>query len=147
MKTKLLFLLALPFLFYGCNKDSFTTKPKISIKSISKTVLSPGDLIIFELDFTDAEGDIQDTFYVQRISKICPGTVNFFSRNRVPEFSPTKNLKGIIEMGFGYDVSSSYASIRGCGSRNDTSYFRFWLKDKANNISDTVVSENIVFLK
>jgi hypothetical protein len=150
MKTKLLILLAIPFVFYACKKDTYTTKPQISVKSINSKELSPGGVLIFQIEFTDKEGDVQDTLYVQKISRVCPGTpgAQFLSRNRVPNFTPISNLKGIMEIGYGYNsAASGYQVISGCGNRNDTTYFKFWLKDKANNISDTITSENIVLLK
>lgn len=150
MKTKLLILFAIPAMFYACKKDTYTTKPQLSIKSINNKTLSPGGLLLFEINFTDKEGDIQDTLWVQKISRTCPTTsgAQFISPNRVPNFSPTPNLKGILEIGYGYNTNvQGYQTIAGCGIKNDTAYFRFWLKDKAKNVSDTLVTENIVFIK
>ncbi len=150
MKTKLLILLAIPFVFYACKKEDYTTKPQISFKSINNKQLKPGDILVFQLNFTDKEGDIQDTLWVQKISRICPTTAGaqFTSRNRVPNFTPTSNLKGILEIGYAYNSSvGGYQTMSGCGNKNDTTYFKFWLKDKANNVSDTIISENIVLLK
>jgi hypothetical protein len=147
MKTKLLILLAIPVMFYACKKDTYTSKPQISIKSISSTVLHQGDLLIFDIQFTDKEGDIQDTLWVQKISRTCTSNT-FKSANLVPDFTPTPNLKGILEIGYSYNSNSQqYQSIQGCGTKNDTTYFKFWLKDKANNISDTITSQDIVLLK
>lgn len=150
MKTKLSILFAIPLFFYACRKDTYTTRPQLSIKSISSTTLSQGSLLLFQLEFTDKEGDIQDTLWVQKISRTCPNTggAQFISPNKVPNFTPTPNLKGILEIGYGYNANiQGYQTISGCGTRNDTSYFRFWLRDKAKNVSDTLVTENIVFLK
>jgi hypothetical protein len=150
MKTKLLILLAIPVMFYACKKDTYTTKPQISIKSISSKELKQGDILIFQLTFTDAEGDIQDTLWVQKFSRTCPNTagVQFISKNRVPDFTPTSNLKGILEIGYAYNANvQGYNTIAGCGNKNDTAYFKFWLKDKGKNVSDTISSENIVLLK
>lgn len=150
MKTKLLILLAIPLVFYACKKDTYTTKPQISVKSINSKQISPGGVLIFQIEFTDKEGDVQDTLYVQKISRVCPTTpgAQFLSRNRVPNFTSTSNLKGIFEIGYGYNSSASgYQVIAGCGNRNDTTYFKFWLKDRANNVSDTISTENIVLLK
>jgi len=150
MKTKLLILLAIPAMFYGCTKSTYTSKPQISVKSISGTTLGAGSLLLFQIQFTDAEGDIQDTLWVQKISRTCPTTAGaqFISRNKVPDFTPTPNLKGILEIGYAYNANiPGYQTMSGCGTKNDTAYFRFWLKDKANNVSDTLVSENIVLLK
>lgn len=150
MKAKLLILLAIPFVFYACKKDTYTTKPQLSVKSINKKELKPGDLLIFQINFTDAEGDIQDTIWVQKISRICPSTpgAQFLSKNKVPEFTPVSNLKGVIEIGYAYNVSGTgYQTIAGCGIKNDTTYFKFWVQDKAKNKSDTLITENIVLLK
>lgn len=150
MKTKLLILLAIPAMFYACKKDTYTTRPQISIKSVNNTTLSQGSLLLFELSFTDAEGDIQDTLFVQKISKTCPATpgAQFISKNKVPNFTPTSNLKGTLEIGYAYNANvQGYSTISGCGTKTDTAYFRFWLKDKAKNVSDTITSANIVLLK
>ena len=150
MKTKILILLAIPVIFYACKKDTYTAKPQISIKSVSSSKLTQGELLIFQLNFTDAEGDIQDTIWVQKISRTCPGTAGaqFISPNRIPDFTPVSNLKGILEIGYAYNSNvQGYPTISGCGTKNDTTFFRFWMKDKANNRSDTISSDNIVLLK
>jgi hypothetical protein len=150
MKTKLLILLAIPAIFYGCSKDTYTSSPQISIKSISSTTLNTGDLLLFDINFTDKEGDIQDTLWIQKFSRTCPNTpgVQFTSLNKVPDFTPTSNLKGILEIGFGYNANiTGYSTISGCGTKNDTAYFKIWLKDLANHVSDTITTPNIVLLK
>lgn len=150
MKTKILILLAIPVMFYACKKDTYTTKPQISIQSVNHNVVAQGDVLIFDIAFTDKEGDIQDTLWVQKVSRTCPTTagVQFISKNKVPDFTPTSNLKGLLEIGYGYNANvQGYSTITGCGSKNDTAYFKFWLKDKANNVSDTITSANIVLLK
>jgi len=150
MKTKILILLAIPVMFYACKKDTYLTKPQISIKSISSTTISPGALLTIELQFTDAEGDISDTLFIQKFSRVCPGQpgVQFSTRNKVPDFTPISNLKGILEIGYAYNANiPGKQTISSCGTKNDTAYFKFWLKDKGKNVSDTITSENIVLLK
>lgn len=150
MKTKIWLVLAIPVMFYACNKDTYTTKPQISIKSLSSTNLSQGEVLTITLSFTDAEGDIQDTLFVQKFSRTCPSTpgVQFLSKNKVPDFTPTSNLKGTLEIGYAYNANiQGYSTISGCGTKNDTAYFKFWLKDKAKNVSDTITSANIVLQK
>ena len=62
--------------------------------------------------------------------------------------TPTAQLKGILEIGYAYNANvPGYSPIVGCGTKNDTAYFRFWLQDKNRNVSDTISSENIVLLK
>ncbi len=151
MKTKILILLAIPVMFYTCKKDTYTTKPQISVKSISSTTISQGQVLLFEIEFTDAEGDIQDTLFYQKYSRTCPSAPGVQipnGRSKVPDFTPTPDLKGVLEVGFGYNANiPGYPSISGCGTKNDTAYFKFWLKDKANNRSDTITSADIVLLK
>ena len=150
MKTKILILLAFPVMFYACQKDTYTTNPQISIKSINSTTVSPGSLLVFQLEFTDKEGDVQDTLYIQKFSRVCPGQTGVQKdlKYKVPDFSPTSNLKGIFEVTCSYNINvPGTLQMIGCGTKTDTAYFKFWLKDKANNISDTITTENIVLLK
>ena len=139
------------FLFGGCKKSaSYDTKPQINFKNINSTSLKTGDLLLFEINFTDKEGDIQDTMWVQKISKTCPNSpgVQFISRNKVPDFTPTPNLAGVLEIGFAYNANvQGYPVIGGCGNKNDTATFKFWLRDKGKNISDTLVSPPIILLR
>ncbi len=150
MRTKILILLAFGSFFYGCGKDTYTTAPQIKFNSASSTVLSQGNILTFTIDFTDKEGDIQDTLWVQKISRTCPTTpgVQFTSKNKIPNFSPTSNLKGKMEISFIYNANApGIASIIGCSNKNDTSYFKFWMKDKAQNRSDTISSPDIVLIR
>lgn len=150
MRTKLLILLTITAFFCGCKKNTYTTKPQISFNSASKTVLNQGDIVTFKINFTDKEGDIQDTLWVQKISRTCPTTagVQFISPNKIPDFTPTSQLKGTLEISFAYNANvGGVSSIIGCSNKNDTSYFKFWLKDKAQNRSDTIASPNIVLIR
>lgn len=81
MRTKLLILLTITCFFYGCKKDEFNTKPTLAFGEVNSRELRQGNLLIFSLNFTDKEGDIQDTLWVQKISKTCPTTpgVQFIS--------------------------------------------------------------------
>ncbi|TAF53537.1 MAG: hypothetical protein EAZ62_04415 [Sphingobacteriia bacterium] len=150
MKAKLLMILTCGSIFYGCTKSNFTTKPKLEFGSASSTVLTQGQIITFTLDFTDKEGDIQDSLWVQKISRTCPTTpgVQFVSKNAIPNFTATPNLKGKMEIRFVYNANvSGIQSIVGCTNRNDTSIFKFWMKDRAQNRSDTVSSPEIVLIR
>lgn len=150
MTTKILILLTISTFFYACSKDTYTTAPQITFNNASSTVLSQGNIVTFQIDFTDKEGDIQDTLWVQKVSRTCPNTpgVQFVSKNKVPNFTPTTNLRGKLEISFVYNANvTGIASIIGCSNKNDTAYFKFWLKDKAQNRSDTIVSPDIILIK
>lgn len=150
--TKLLIITGLLlFIVMGCDKTTFTTKPQISFKNISNTTLSATNpILFFEIRFTDKEGDVQDTLWVQKISKVCPNSpgVQFISKNKVPDFTSVPNQEGVLEIGFAYNANiGNYPVITGCGNRNDTATFKFWLRDKAKNVSDTLVSPPIILLR
>lgn len=133
-------------IFIGCKKEKFTTKPQLTFKSINTKVLDRGQIIIFTLGYTDLEGDLQDSIYVEKIEPTCTQS-GFISKYIIPNFPSTKNAEGDIQVSFGYNVDN-YPLIKApqC-SRNDTCYFRFALKDKAQNVSDTVKSDVFVIIK
>ncbi|HJV20716.1 MAG TPA: hypothetical protein VJ552_12610 [Sediminibacterium sp.] len=150
MRTKILILLTFAAFFYACKKSSYTTRPQISFNNVNSTVLYQGNIVTFQLNFTDKEGDIQDTLWVEKVSRTCPSTpgVQFISKNKVPDFTANSNLDGKLEISFVYNANvPGLSSIIGCSNKNDTSYFRFWLKDKAQNRSDTIASPDIILVK
>ncbi|TAG09546.1 MAG: hypothetical protein EAZ13_02160 [Sphingobacteriia bacterium] len=150
MKTKILIILTITAFFGGCKKSSFTTRPQISFGKLSATELRQGNIITFTINFTDKEGDIQDTIWVQKISKVCtsPPNVQFISPYPIPNFTATPNLEGKLELSFVYNANMpGVSSIVGCTNKNDTTFFKFWMKDKAQNRSDTIQSPDIVLIR
>lgn len=148
MRYYLLFSFVLLFTF-SCSKSKFNTVPSLKIKSVNTTVLRQGQVLTFTLAFTDAEGDLSDSFFVQE--KVLNCTAGGFAKDirPLPTFPTTKNQEGEIIVSYGYRVSSNYypASIRDpqC-SKNDTAIFKFVLKDKAQHKSDTAVSDKVVII-
>jgi hypothetical protein len=133
-------------IFISCKKDKFTTKPQLTFKSINTKVLDRGQIVTFTLSYTDLEGDLQDSVYVEKIEPTCPRS-GFKEIYKLPNFPTARNSEGEIQVSFGYSVSDyPYITEPQC-SRNDTCYFRFALKDKAQNISDTVKSDVFVIIK
>lgn len=140
-------LAAIVFLFWGCGKDSFETRPTLKYKSANGTIIPKDGLLKLTLTLTDKEGDIQDSIYIEKVTKNC-ALGNFKSWTSLPTDVPLTSM-------FSGDLIITYANgsgIRGyeqlsiapkC-SQNDTCYFRFMVKDKANNKSDTIQSEVIV---
>lgn len=141
MKTKILFAVLVITFLAACTKDTFKTKPQLSFKSVNTNVLSRGQNLVFTIEVTDAEGDIQDSMFIQKVAKNCTAS-NFPARYKMPQFVGTKNLRADIEVNFNYnDVPPK------CIAKNDTATFYFWIKDNANNISDTISSQQIVILQ
>jgi hypothetical protein len=141
-------LLLAAFLVSSCNKDKFTTKPQLTLKSISPNPLPNNSIIQFDIQFTDKEGDIGDSLFMNRISRVCPSNVVFNLSGPLPKFTTTSYQEGIFEIKYAYNLNGTgLPIITSCSNRNDTSIFRIWLKDKAGNSSDTLVTPPVVFLR
>jgi len=145
MRNTILFSIFILFLF-SCNKNKYSTIPQLKYKSANNKVFRSGDIIKFTLSFTDAEGDLQDSLYVEKFEPKCVNS-RFKQLYKIPSFPTGKNQAGEITVTYGYNVSG-YPPILGpqC-NRNDTCVFKFVLKDKAQNKSDTATSETIVLIR
>jgi hypothetical protein len=128
----------------SCSKDKFTTRPQLKFESMNTNLLRPGQIIQFKLSFSDLEGDLEDSIYVEKFEPRCVAS-RFNQKYPMPAFNPTRNAQGDIVVSYGYLVDN-YPLIQApqCARRNDTCVFRFMLKDKAQNRSDTVQSEVLV---
>jgi hypothetical protein len=132
------------FAFFGCKKETYSTTPELTYKSVNTTFLFPDQIIKFSLTVTDAEGDIIDTLYVQKVSLNCVAS-NFSETVPLPKFPTSKNVKADVLVSYSNGINNpGYTTIASRCGYNDSCYFRFMLKDKANNKSDTVRSETIV---
>ena len=137
--------IAIIVLAAACKKDSFKTKPQISIKSYSSKTIGPGDVMRIVLEYTDKEGDLGNAqlFAAKiRLNQILPPialrqTDTF--RLTLPTF-PDKN-KGTIT--FALDQGALKEHL----VQNDTIQFRLAVKDAKGNASDTLTSDKIVIVK
>lgn len=141
MRYRVLFCVVLLFAFSGCGKDKFETTPKITFSKVNTTELRAGQILQFTISFTDAQGDISDSIFVQEVVPECQAS-NFKQPYKVPEFPSTSNQKGDIVVTFGYNADP-YPNIAPQCQKDETAIFRFALRDKAGNVSDTVSSPPI----
>ena len=147
MRCTIIIIIIVGFIFSGCKKETFSTTPTLTYKSVNKKDLHPDEIIKFTLSFTDAEGDVIDTMYVEKVSLNCAAS-NFSDKSRIPAFPTTKNLSGEILVSYSNGINNpGYITVASRCDYNDSCYFRFMLKDKAGNKSDTVKSETIVIYK
>ncbi len=143
-----LFIIAMAgVLFTACNKDKFSSTPRLTYKSVNTTVLNPNEVITFEFNFTDKEGDV-DSVYVE---KVVPSCTNSQEKEMypVPVLPVTRMMDGTLWLSFANGVSvPGYFTLQTpqCG-HNDTCVFRFMLRDKAGHKSDTVNTGTIVIVK
>ena len=147
MKAKILILLVLAVIINSCNKDKYQDKPQLTLKTINSTVVSPGNILTFDIEVTDKQGDIQDTVWWSKTSANCPGN-NINSTTIIPSYLPsTHNLKATLEMSFiNHGLSLPNIEPSHCGLKNDTCVFKFWMRDVANNRSDTLISPTIIVI-
>ncbi len=135
------------FLLAGCKKDKFSTIPQLKYKSVNTKKLSRGEVITFTLSFTDAEGDLTDSLFVQQFVRNCLASNLKRPLYKLPEFPTSKNQEGEILVTYGYEVNGTVPLVSPKCNRNDTAIFRFVLKDKAQNKSDTVSSDPIIIIR
>lgn len=153
MKAKLLLLLVSSVIFSACKKDKYATKPKIEMKSVDvrevSTANGNGTIIDINFDVLDKEGDVTDSIFILKkdaaIAFPCPGNSISNLNYAIPSY-PSGNQKVRFMLKFSTLQLEGYAGIGGpfCAPRKDTSIFKFWVKDKAGNISDTVTTNPIV---
>ena len=150
MKNRVVYLSALLLFVIGCNKDKFNTRPTIKIKSVSSSVVPINSSLQIELEYTDKEGDISNSIFIQkiRLNKVVVPTIRDSFSLPVPDF-PGKS-KGLIQLTLDYQnhlVSAVNPPGTPPNFESDTLIIRMALKDKANNVSDTVSTNQIIILR
>ncbi len=143
MRYTILFSIFLFAILAGCSKKKFSSTPTLKFKSVNTTNLVAGQLLQFTLSFTDAEGDLTDSIYVDQIVPNCAAS-SVPSKFAIPPFPASKNQDGDIIVTFGYNAGQQYTNIAPQCQQNDTAVFRFALKDQAKHVSDTVSSPKII---
>lgn len=146
MRTKILLTLIVFCFLVACSKDKYTTKPQLKYKGVNTKVLNRNQTLTFTLEVTDLEGDIQDSIWVQEVPRNCSG--GFTSPYKMPEFTAVKDLKGEINICYAYGLNLGCPVIQPtCPNKNDSATFKFWIRDKAKNTSDTISSEEVVIVQ
>ncbi|MBC7948040.1 MAG: hypothetical protein H7Y42_09200 [Chitinophagaceae bacterium] len=142
-------ILAFVLILVGCEKDKFTTIPKLTYKSVNSKNISGTQTLEMKLDLTDKEGDFTTFLAIRKTVKGCP-TSNFTDSTlfAIPnDFLGSKENEG--ELVITLDKirrGSNSCFIPGGGVRADTTVFSFWTRDKAGNVSDTAYSDEIIIL-
>ena len=91
MRYTLLFSILI-LLFTSCKKQNYSSTPSIKFESVSTTQLQRNQTIKFTFSFTDAEGDILDSVYVQELVPNCQAS-NVEGLFPIPTFPSSKNQK------------------------------------------------------
>ncbi len=157
MRAKLIAIaLFYAVILLSCKKDEFTTRPQLEFISTSLTTWSPGENITFTLKFTDKEGDIfgfvdpilDTALYVQKLVRNCAesSTASYYELPDAPEVDFSE---GELLIRYSYSPASDYPLVKDpvCDGKNDSCIFRFVLRDRAGNVSDTISSPEIVLIE
>lgn len=139
--------------FAGCGKDKFTTKPQLKFKKVNGNVFGKLQPMEFTISFTDAEGDFNPgKVFIQRVNPECTADTGFIDSLPLPEFPSSSSFEGDILLQYslgGTNGGGVRPMTEPPGECSDTSacYFRFSVRDKAGNQSDTVNSGTIILIK
>lgn len=152
MKTKLIlsFFLAAG-LFFACGKDKFETKPQLRIKSVSTSTVPVNGNIRFIIEFTDKEGDVNDSFLVKKLrvnSRVVSPRILDSFWTKVPDFPVATKGEIVVNLDYQSILSASNPpTVPGSSppvKESDSLYVKFIVKDKKGNTSDTATSKLIV---
>jgi len=132
----------------SCNKDKFTTKPQLKIKSINSKDISGSQTLRIILSITDKEGDYSSFFAIKKTVASCP-TSNYIDSSgkfNIPgDFIDTKKKEAEIIVTLSKtDRGANTCFAQGGGVKVDTAIFSFWTRDNAGNTSDTVQTDPII---
>ena len=149
----LFIILAIFSIAIACNKDKLETRPSLKLRSINTSTVPVGGILVVEFDFADKEGDVSDTIFIRKIrtNKIVVPTIRDSFTLQIPPF-PNKS-RGIIELQLKYQ-NHLLSAINPPSSggippnlHDDTLIFKFALRDKGKNISDTVTTGPIIIVR
>ena len=138
-------------IFSSCSKDSVNTRPSFTLKSFTPEVIPVSGNAEVKFSFGDKEADLDSIYiYKRRLNKQTTPTIRDSFKFAVPFFD--KSTTGDISIFFTYQnhlISASNPPTSGTPPRRqpDTLIFKFVLKDKAKNNSDTIYSQPIVVLR
>ncbi|MBL7726508.1 MAG: hypothetical protein JNM68_02430 [Dinghuibacter sp.] len=139
-----------PVLFFiSCNKDKFDTKPTLKLKEINTKVVNRGEVLRFSFNVTDEEGDLTDSLFIFKVTRNCVAS-DVATKYAIPVFPTNKKLNVDLDVAFAYrnnTLGLPALPEPQCLNRNDSCFFRFVIRDKAGNKSDTVNTGEIVILK
>lgn len=137
----------------ACGKDKFQTIPQLKFISKNTDVVAQNGTLRITLQFTDKEGDVNDSLLVvrQRINRSNPVTAPA-SPYAIPNFPATTKGEFDITLTYQFGLIFGLTPIRIPGSnptRNepDTLNLKFVARDRAGNKSDTLTLRNIIVIR
>ncbi len=128
----------------GCGKNVYDTKPTIRISSVSSNLVPVNGTLTIDIKVTDKEGDVTDSIFLKkiRLNKRVRATLRDSLAFKIPDAPNTTNGTVRLDLEYQNHLISASSPIE-----NDTLLFKFYLKDKAKNVSDTITTEPIVIIR
>lgn len=136
----------------ACRKDKVETKPHVSFQSFNTDVITqPSDALRVTLEFTDKEGDL-DSLFVVRQRMNARGVDYRLLPYGVPEFSGQNKGELLVTLNYSFDLTSNLNALRISGSvpaenEPDTLQLKFYVKDKAGNVSDSTSPKQVIVIR
>ena len=144
MKYGLVVLLFLVILAFACEKNKFTTEPKVEIKSINPKNVFQGDIIEFRSKFTDKEGDVDSAYIVYKwFNGAAVVRADTFRYPFDALELPPNTKEGDIFIEFAYAEQIDPYPQLGAVTKDTNSAFGLILLDKAKHRSPYVETEQI----
>jgi len=146
--TAALFVIVLVVLL-ACNKDKFTTEPQLKYKSISPTTAIKGNIINYNVSFTDEEGDIQDSVLLAFKRYNSTGgilSIDTFRLKMDPDAIP-KARQGDINIKFAYGEFLNATFFLNLETADREASFGLIIRDKEGHRSNYVESEKVLLKK
>jgi len=128
------FIVAVALLVAACGKDKFETKPRLEIKDYNTKQVGPGTTLRIRLNFFDKEGDLNEA----------PFTAIIRRQNQLP-LDPSQDKTDTLVYTLPDFPKKDNGEIN-YTLENDTIHIRFSVADRKGNLSDTVVSDQLVIL-
>jgi hypothetical protein len=145
MRNTILFSIFLFAILSGCSKKKYGSTPTLKFKSVNTKNLATGQLLQFTLSFTDAEGDLTDSIYVQEIAPACANS-SFATQYSLPSFPASKNQAGDILVTFGYNAGSGYTNIAPQCQKMIRRYSGSRLRTRPNRLVTRYLPQKLFFI-
>lgn len=139
--------LALLLIAGGCKKDTYTTVPQVTVKSISPSTVVTGNVIEIKGSFTDLEGDVDSALIAYKWFNGPVGTIQYdtfrmaFDDIGLPAGTRRADLS--IQFEYNADNNPNIPNLPGVSLRDTTAAFGLLLIDKAKNRSNYSESPTI----
>jgi hypothetical protein len=156
MKQRIAVFFSAVLFLAACSKDSVNTKPSLTLKSVSNDVVPKNGGLIFNFTFGDKESDIDSMFiYRKRINvRTVTQTLRDSIKLRVADYSTNQTGEFVLDFTCStcyqnYLVSAVNPPTGGVPLANiaDTLLYKFVVKDRQKNVSDTVFYSPIVIMR